>query len=63
MQFKMTHKFKYRDKLKCLTATLMTLMVFHTLPRHIEAQTRDPRFYSRVGVDYQWPSPGDPDYR
>ncbi|XP_037823813.1 neuroligin-like protein glit-1 [Lucilia sericata] len=30
----------------------------------VMAQTRDPRFYSRVGVnDYQWPNPGDPDYR
>lgn len=59
----MTHKFKYRDKLKCLTGTVMILMVIHTLPRQIEAQTRDPRFYSRPGVDYRWPSPGDPDYR
>lgn len=55
----MAQKFKYRDKLKCLLAMLMALMV----PQSIDAQTRDPRFYSRVGVDYQWPNPGDPDYR
>ncbi|XP_060666531.1 acetylcholinesterase [Drosophila nasuta] len=59
----MTQKVKYRDKLKCLCGILMVLAVLHTLPIEIEAQTRDPRFYSRVGVDYQWPNPGDPDYR
>lgn len=26
--------------------------------------TRDPRFYSREGdLNYQWPNPGDPEYR
>lgn len=30
----------------------------------VSAQTRDPGFYSRTGVnDFKWPNPGDPDYR
>lgn len=67
-------KIKYRDKMKFITAIIIGLIVvivnnLVTDERDgrgigVLAQTRDPRFYSRVGVnDYQWPNPGDPDYR
>lgn len=59
----MSQKFKYRDKLKPLRGVLMLCVLLHIIPQYTEAQTRDPRFYSRPGVDYQWPNPGDPDYR
>lgn len=59
----MAQKFKYRDKLKCLSIIALSIILLQSLPQSIDAQTRDPRFYSRVGVDYQWPNPGDPDYR
>lgn len=36
-----------------LTVTLTT----------INCQTRDPRFYSREGVNWDWPDPGDAEYR
>lgn len=41
-------------------------LVFLTLPCLIKCQypTRDPRWYSREGdYNYQWPNPGDPEYR
>ncbi|KAH8325093.1 hypothetical protein KR074_010616 [Drosophila pseudoananassae] len=53
----MMHKLKYRDKVKWLQVFLICVCLGHLA----EAQTRDPRFYSRPGVD--WPNPGDPDYR
>lgn len=70
-------KIKYRDKMKFITAITLGLIVviINKLESYVGgrggngivgvlAQTRDPRFYSRVGVnDYQWPNPGDPDYR
>lgn len=60
-------KIKYRDKMKFITAIILGLIVniVNRLESNgVSAQTRDPRFYSRVGVnDYQWPNPGDPDYR
>lgn len=59
----MAQKFKYRDKLKGLSIIVLSIVLLALLPQSIDAQTRDPRFYSRVGVDYQWPNPGDPDYR
>lgn len=42
--------------------------VFLWLPSNVNGQlllsTRDPRFYSREGdYNYQWPNPGDPEYR
>ena len=67
-------KIKYRDKMKFITA-ITTIGLIMALGLRLEmndgsggvgvwAQTRDPRFYSREGVnDYQWPNPGDPDYR
>ncbi|EDW40004.1 GL15437 [Drosophila persimilis] len=57
----MMHKLKYRDKSKWLTAILF--LVVASLGPLVGGQTRDPRFYSRPGVDYHWPNPGDPDYR
>lgn len=39
---------------------------FFALPYLSECQfpTRDPRWYSREGdYNYQWPNPGDPEYR
>lgn len=68
LEKKITRKIKYRDKMKCVcNASLIGLIVVLVLYLNItgvSAQTRDPRFYSRVGVnDYQWPNPGDPDYR
>lgn len=59
----MSQKFKYRDKLKPLRWVVVICVLLQILSKHTEAQTRDPRFYSRPGVDYQWPNPGDPDYR
>lgn len=56
----MMHKLKYRDKLKWLLALLVLIGTCFIQTR---GQTRDPRFYSRPGVDYHWPNPGDPDYR
>ncbi|XP_037958142.1 cholinesterase [Teleopsis dalmanni] len=61
-------KFKYRDKLKLklITAVVLSCLALSDfIPQiGVHGQTRDPRFYSRVGVnDYQWPNPGDPDYR
>lgn len=42
-------------------------LAFSILPCMIECQlypTRDPRWYSREGdYNYQWPNPGDPEYR
>lgn len=41
-------------------------LVFLILPSLINCQfpTRDPRWYSREGdYNYQWPNPGDPEYR
>lgn len=57
----MMHILKYRDKLRWLLA--LPLLICACLSHLAEAQTRDPRFYSRPGVDYHWPNPGDPDYR
>lgn len=70
-------KIKYRDKMKFLNALLIGLIVVvinklemasktgrDARSGGVLAQTRDPRFYSRVGVnDFKWPNPGDPDYR
>ena len=72
-------KIKYRDKMKLITAATIGLIMAlaYRLEKMsggggggvgiglgVWAQTRDPRFYSREGVnDYQWPNPGDPDYR
>ncbi|XP_044315331.1 acetylcholinesterase [Drosophila rhopaloa] len=56
----MMHKLKYRDKLKWFLALPLLICTCFT---QTQAQTRDPRFYSRPGVDYHWPNPGDPDYR
>ncbi|XP_030377573.1 acetylcholinesterase [Scaptodrosophila lebanonensis] len=57
----MAHKFKYRDKLDYVLAILILSWISGEF---VAAQTRDPRFYSRPGVnDYNWPNPGDPDYR
>lgn len=42
------------------------VLCFAVLPCMIECQysTRDPRWYSREGdYNYQWPNPGDPEYR
>ncbi|XP_017023941.1 cholinesterase [Drosophila kikkawai] len=57
----MMHILKYRDKFSWLLA--FPLLICACLGQFAEAQTRDPRFYSRPGVDYHWPNPGDPDYR
>lgn len=41
-------------------------VLFLILPYLCECQypTRDPRWYSREGdYNYQWPNPGDPEYR
>jgi len=56
----MMHKLKYRDKLKWVLGLSLLICTCFV---ETEAQTRDPRFYSRPGVDYHWPNPGDPDYR
>lgn len=39
---------------------LLLLVTFITT---VNCQTRDPRFYSREGVNWDWPDPGDPEYR
>lgn len=60
-------KIKYRDKMQFATALVLglTLVLVNSFYLcGVMAQTRDPRFYSRVGVkDYHFPNPGDPDYR
>lgn len=56
--------FKYRDKLKISTMLVIAFCLVLSNICGIKAQTRDPRFFSRPGVnDYNWPNPGDPDYR
>lgn len=45
---------------------ILCAFVALVLPYLCECQftTRDPRWYSREGdFNYQWPNPGDPDYR
>lgn len=45
---------------------ILCAFVVLILPYLCECQftTRDPRWYSRQGdFNYQWPNPGDPDYR
>ncbi|XP_017462921.1 PREDICTED: uncharacterized protein LOC108356299 isoform X5 [Rhagoletis zephyria] len=57
-------KFNYHDRrpLPAVFASFIFLVL--SIFCEIKAQTRDPRFYSRPGVnDYNWPNPGDPDYR
>lgn len=39
------------------------LLLVLILTTTISGQTRDPRFYSREGVNWDWPDPGDPEYR
>ncbi|KAL5282201.1 Gli family protein [Megaselia abdita] len=39
------------------------LLFFISFVTTIDCQTRDPRFYSREGVNSDWPNPGDPEYR
>lgn len=61
-------KIKYRDKMKIVPIALVLALILvlenSVLFVGVVAQTRDPRFYSRVGdKDYQWPNPGDPNYR
>ncbi|XP_004531688.1 neuroligin-2 isoform X1 [Ceratitis capitata] len=56
--------FQYHDKVK--SAVMLVIASYLVLSNLIcvKAQTRDPRFFSRPGVnDYNWPNPGDPDYR
>ncbi|XP_067622001.1 neuroligin-like protein glit-1 [Eurosta solidaginis] len=56
--------FKYRDKLELTAAFTLAISILLATISYTQAQTRDPRFYSRPGVnDYNWPNPGDPDYR
>lgn len=46
--------------------TTTFILCLAALPCMIECQfsTRDPRWYSREGdYNYQWPNPGDPEYR
>ncbi|XP_055902454.1 neuroligin-2 [Eupeodes corollae] len=68
MEKKLKRNFKYRDKLKLwLPIVLVSLIVLSSNLIMVEGQTRDPRFYSRPGIDppypYPYPNPGDPDYR
>lgn len=59
-----TQNYKYRDKLKPTTMLVIAFYLVLSNLCGIKAQTRDPRFFSRPGVsDYNWPNPGDPDYR
>lgn len=56
--------FKYRDKFILIATIILVYLIFNENIGCVGAQTRDPRFYSRAGVnDYNWPNPGDPDYR
>uniref|UniRef100_A0A1A9WVZ6 Carboxylesterase type B domain-containing protein n=1 Tax=Glossina brevipalpis TaxID=37001 RepID=A0A1A9WVZ6_9MUSC len=63
---KCTKKVKYRDKQKfpfdvmLMKFAIVVMMVL----TEVNGQSREPRFHSRRDVDnYQWPSPGDADYR
>lgn len=39
------------------------VLLFIAFITTVNCQTRDPRFYSREGVNWDWPNPGDPNYR
>lgn len=50
--------------LNILLSILIGLSSFAEVTQVALAQTRDPSYYSRPGTkDFQWPNPGDPDYR
>lgn len=54
---------KTKKKIKICYVTVV-IFGFILGTNSAEAQTRDPKFYSREGDrSWPWPNPGDPDYR
>lgn len=53
-----------RCRRNMVVVLIVVLMVAAMDPVSGQVVTRDPRFYSREGdYSYQWPNPGDPEYR
>lgn len=62
--YKTMNKFvKHKNILLTFILWLNISVIRGQYPPPYAGYTRDPRFYSREGVDYKPPDPGDPNYR